>query len=132
MAVSAGSMIGVPELLAAVYTTQPDVALAAVSLIPLAGLFQIFDGLQVVSIGILRGVADTRGPMIINVVGFWVVGLPISIWLGFRMGLGPRGLWWGLVAGLAAVAIILLARVRSRMRGAVTRIDLDAPAIPAA
>jgi MATE family multidrug resistance protein len=65
--------------------------------------------------------------MVINLVGFWLVGLPISAWLGLRTGLGPRGLWWGLVVGLAAVALILLARVRSRLAGQVARVAIDAP-----
>jgi MATE family multidrug resistance protein len=125
MAVSAGTMIGVPDLFARAYTNRSDVAAVAVSLIPLAGVFQVFDGLQVVSIGILRGLADTRAPMVINVVGFWLVGLPISAWLGLRTGLGPRGLWWGLVVGLAAVALILLARVRARLAGQVRRVAID-------
>lgn len=131
MAISAGVMIGAPELLARAYTNQADVVGVAIILIPLAGLFQIFDGLQVVSIGILRGVADTRTPMVVNVVGFWLVGLPVSAWLGLRTGLGPRGLWWGLVVGLAAVALILLARVRSRLAGPVTRVAMDAPLVTA-
>lgn len=129
MVVSAGTMIGAPDLFARAYTNKSDVAAVAMSLIPLAGVFQVFDGLQVVSIGILRGLADTRAPMVINVVGFWLVGLPISAWLGLRTGLGPRGLWWGLVVGLAAVALILLARVRSRLAGYVARVAIDAPVV---
>ena len=73
------------------------------------GAFQIFDGTQVVSIGILRGLADTRAPFVIAVLGFWLLGFPVSLWLGFRTPLGPAGLWWGLVVGLAAVAVLLLA-----------------------
>jgi MATE family multidrug resistance protein len=65
--------------------------------------------------------------MIINVVGFWLVGLPVSAWLGLETNLGPRGLWWGLVAGLAAVALILLARVRVRFAGVIRRLEIDAP-----
>jgi MATE family multidrug resistance protein len=126
MALSTTAMIAEPGLFARIYTNQENVAAMAVALIPLAGVFQVFDGLQVVSIGILRGLADTTGPMVINVVGFWLVGLPVSAWLGFRSGLGPRGLWWGLVAGLAAVALILLGRVRWRFSQAISRVSLDA------
>ena len=96
-------------------------ALAA-SLIPLAGLFQVFDGIQAVAVGILRGAGDTRWPMMINILGFWLVGVPISIWLGFYAGYGPTGLWWGFVAGLAAVALLLLWRVRTRFRSAIARV----------
>jgi MATE family multidrug resistance protein len=127
MALSTAAMVAAPEVIARAYTNQAEVITVAVSLIPLAGIFQVFDGLQVVSIGILRGLADTRAPMIINVVGFWLVGLPISAWLGLKTELGPRGLWWGLVAGLAAVALILLARVRVRFAGAITRVAIEAP-----
>jgi MATE family multidrug resistance protein len=127
MALSTTAMLASPRTIARIYTDQPTVLAVAASLIPLAGVFQVFDGLQVVSIGILRGLADTRGPMIINVVGFWLVGLPVSAWLGFRTSLGPRGLWWGLVAGLAVVALVLLARVRARFAGEVVRIVIDAP-----
>ena len=99
-------------------------ALAA-SLIPLAGLFQVFDGIQAVAVGILRGAGDTRWPMMINILGFWLVGVPISIWLGFYAGYGPTGLWWGFVAGLAAVALLLLWRVRTRFRSAIARLIID-------
>ena len=99
-------------------------ALAAL-LIPLAGVFQIFDGLQVVSSGVLRGVGDTRSPMIVNLLGFWCLGMPVSAWLGFRTGLGPVGLWWGLVVGLAAVALFLLFRIRSHMGTDLRRIVID-------
>jgi len=93
--------------------------------IPLAGVFQVFDGIQVVSIGILRGVADTRWPMVVNILGFWLIGLPVSLWLGFRSGLGPRGLWWGLVLGLALVALMLLLRARNRLGGPMQRVLID-------
>lgn len=125
MTLSTAAMVSQPELIARLYSDQPAVIAFAAALIPLAGLFQVFDGLQVVSIGILRGLADTRGPMIINVVGFWLVGLPICIWLGFRTPLGARGLWWGLVVGLAAVALILLARVRNRFAGEIRRLHIE-------
>lgn len=129
MATSTGAMVAAPSWIARAYTNQPEVIAVAAALIPLAGVFQVFDGLQVVSIGILRGLADTRAPMWINVVGFWLVGLPVSAWLGFKTNLGPRGLWWGLVLGLAAVALILLARVRTRFAGAIERVTIDIPTL---
>ena len=91
-------------------------------------MFQVFDGLQVVAAGVLRGVGDTRAPMLINVLAFWLVGMPVSLWLGFRMELGVAGLWWGFVAGLAAVAALLLLRVRNRMRKSLERVKVDQPA----
>ena len=101
------------------------VAVLAAILIPIAGIFQVFDGLQVVSVGILRGLGDTIAPMVISVLGFWLIGLPIALYLGFGTGLGPVGLWWGLVAGLLAVAIFLLTRVRAQLAREVQRVVID-------
>ncbi|HXF96901.1 MAG TPA: MATE family efflux transporter [Gemmatimonadales bacterium] len=128
MTASAGLMLAVPDQLARLYTTDAAVAAMAASLIPIAGLFQVFDGTQVVSIGILRGVADTRTPMLVNILGFWLVGLPISAALGLGTAAGPRGLWWGLTVGLMLVALVLLARVRRRLAGSVARVVIDASA----
>lgn len=116
------------ETLAGWYTNQPEVLAITVSLIPLAAFFQVFDGLQAVAAGVLRGVGDTVIPMIVNVLGFWLIGLPVSFYLGFRTDLGPEGLWWGLVVGLAAVSIFLLLRVRVRFGRDLHRITLDEPA----
>ncbi len=125
MAVFAVIFLSLPAALAGIYTDKAPVISVAAILIPVAGVFQVFDGLQVVAIGILRGMADTRTPMIFNVLGFWVVGLPVSIGLGFGLDLGPAGLWWGLVAGLAAVAILLVRRVRAALRIDVRRVAID-------
>jgi MATE family multidrug resistance protein len=127
MACTAAIFLGMPRLLASVYSRDEAVLALAAILIPLAGVFQVFDGLQVVSAGVLRGVADTRYPMIIGLVGFWLVGLPISLWLAFGLDQGATGLWWGLVAGLAAVSLALLARVRARFGQELTRVTVDIP-----
>ena len=113
-----------PGRLAGTYSSDPDVLALAAGLIPIAGVFQIFDGLQVVAIGVLRGAGDTRAPMVANVVGFWMLGMPVSLLLGFWLENGPVGLWWGLVAGLAAVALFLLARIRQRFGGELKRLVL--------
>ena len=115
----------VPRGLARLYTGDPRVLSVAVALIPIAGVFQVFDGLQAVGAGVLRGLGDTRAPMVINVLGFWVIGLPVSIVLGFDREMGPVGLWWGFVAGLAAVAVFLLFRIRYRLRRGVRRVVID-------
>src|SRR5512134_4006731 len=125
MVASAAVMLTLPGPLARLYTTDAAVAALAASLIPIAGVFQIFDGIQVVSIGILRGVADTRTPMLVNVLGFWFVGLPVSAALGFATAAGPRGLWWGLTAGLVLVALVLLWRARRRLSGRMSRVVID-------
>lgn len=125
MATTALAFTFAPAALARIYSTEPAVITLAASLIPLAGLFQVFDGTQAVAVGILRGAGDTRWPMMINVLGFWLVGVPISVWLGFDEHFGPIGLWWGFVAGLAAVAILLLLRVRDRFRRTIERLVID-------
>ena len=125
MALAAGAFLFVPGLLASAYSSDPGVLALASVLIPIAGVFQVFDGLHVVSAGVLRGAADTRYPMAVGLIGFWLLGLPISLALGFGAGLGPPGLWWGLAAGLAIAAMLLVARVRSRLRREVLRVVID-------
>jgi MATE family multidrug resistance protein len=125
MVLTAVAFLGFPDLFALIYTDEAEVLAVAALLIPLAGIFQIFDGLQVVSSGVLRGVGDTRSPMIVNLLGFWCLGMPVSLWMGFRTEAGPAGLWWGLVLGLAAVAVILLFRIRSHMGTDLRRIVID-------
>lgn len=86
----------------------------AAGLIPIAGVFQIGDGLQVVAVGCLRGMGDMRSAVIANLIGFWVLGLSIGSALAFWGDMGPAGLWWGLAIGLFAVAIGLLRVLRVR------------------
>jgi MATE family multidrug resistance protein len=73
-------------------------------------VFQLSDGVQAVGAGVLRGAGDTKYASIANVVGHWLVGLPVALFLGFRMNLGIVGLWWGLCAGLTVVAVLLAVR----------------------
>ena len=120
-----------PRLLARAYSGDPLVVGLAALLIPIAGIFQVFDGLQVVATAVLRGIGDTRVPMLLHVTGFWLVGVPVSVWVGFGLGVGPVGLWWGLAAGLGAVALLLLLRVGRIFRGPLRRLAVeDAPAEP--
>jgi MATE family multidrug resistance protein len=125
MVLSAVALLALPGVFARAYTSVPGVVAVAAVLMPIAGVFQVFDGLQVVSAGVLRGAGDTRAPLIANVLGFWLVGMPVSLWLGFRTGLGVVGLWWGFVAGLAAVAAFLVFRVRALLSSAVARISVE-------
>lgn len=115
----------VPGGLAQLYTRDAEVLALAIGLIPIAGLFQVFDGAQVVASGILRGIGDTRFPMLASALGFWLVGLPLSAYLGFRAGLGAEGLWWGSLFALISVAGLLLQRVRLRLRRAMERVMID-------
>jgi len=125
MSLMAVLFVGAPRLLAAAYTSVGEVVTLAALLIPIAGCFQIFDGLQVVSSGVLRGAGDTRAPLVVNIVGFWFIGLPTSLILAFRLGYGPQGLWWGVAAGLGAVAVFLLTRVAWKLRGKIARVEID-------
>jgi MATE family multidrug resistance protein len=125
MCASALVFLVFPGALARSYTGDADVILLTVMLIPIAGVFQVFDGIQAVAAGVLRGVGDTHAPAIINVVGFWLIGLPVSWVLAFRLGGGAVGMWWGIVVGLAAVALILLGRVRVRLGRTMHRVIID-------
>ena len=80
----------------------PAILLVGVGLLAMAALFQIFDSLQVMAIGLLRGVQDTRVPMWITLTAYWALGVPASYLLAFVFGWGPKGLWLGLMVGLAA------------------------------
>jgi MATE family multidrug resistance protein len=109
--VAAVVMLAAPEQVARLYTREPEVAAVAVQLLFLAALFQLSDGLQASCAGALRGFKDTRAPMLITLVAYWLVGLPVSWGLGFAAGLGARGIWMGMVAGLTAAGVLLLARL---------------------
>ncbi|MDX2183827.1 MAG: MATE family efflux transporter [Gemmatimonadaceae bacterium] len=121
MAIGAVLFLALPRLLASAYTPDPATLAVAVALIPIAGAFQLFDGTQAVAGGVLRGSGDTRWPAVMHFAGFWGFGVPTSWWLGLHTPLGARGLWWGLVAGLAAAAVLQVLRVRRRLSGPVSR-----------
>lgn len=112
MGVMALLLLALPEAIARLYTVDAAVVAVAAQLLPLAGLFQVFDGVQVTIIGALRGAGDTRTPFLVNLMGYWVVGIPVSLLLGFTAGLETVGVWWGLVVGLAMVAVVLAVRLR--------------------
>lgn len=114
-----------PRPLAQMYTPNTAVIAITATLLPIAGLFQVFDGMQAVGAGVLRGMGDTRVPLMAMLSGYWLIGVPISVFLGYKTPLGPQGLWWGFVAGLASVAVFLLIRVRVLFRRGVERVDID-------
>lgn len=96
--------------IARLYTNDPQVVVVAAGLLHLAALFQISDGLQVSALGALRGLKDTRVPMLIVLVAYWLIAFPLAYWLGIVRGLGPAGPWIGLIFGLTVAALLLNAR----------------------
>lgn len=97
-----------------IYTDEMDVIAAGAAILPIAAAFQIFDGVQVVGCGVLRGMGRTRPAAVFNLLGYWVIGLPLGGWLGLRAGWGLGGIWWGLAIGLAVVATALVLWIRWR------------------
>ncbi|MHC5064014.1 MAG: MATE family efflux transporter [Planctomycetota bacterium] len=128
MVVFAALFLSIPAVFTVPYTDDPRVIAIAVALIPIAGVFQVFDGLQVAALGILRGMGKTLIASLVSLFGFWMLGLPVGCLLAFYMGLGPVGLWWGLVTALATVAVILMMFVRRSLAGEVDRFETDRPA----
>lgn len=107
MCVSGLTFVLVPERLIALFTTNADVILQGSRLLLIGAVFQLFDGLQGVVTGTLRGLGDTRTPMFTNLTAHWLIGLPIGYSLCFVAGWGASGLWWGLSAGLIVAAVVL-------------------------
>lgn len=99
------------DTLPRLYVEDLEVVLLASSLLPIAGAFQIFDGVQVVGGGLMRGMGRPQAGAIANLMAFYLIGLPLAWWLAFPVGLGLRGVWWGLAAGLFSVAVILCVQV---------------------
>ena len=97
-----------PELIIRAFTSDPEVIAVGVSLLYVAAFFQLFDGLQAVTTGALRGLGETRLPMLAAFFGFWVAGLPVGYFLCFPAGRGVWGLWIGLSLGLIVVGALLL------------------------
>jgi MATE family multidrug resistance protein len=97
-----------PRVLISLFSREHDVLALGSSLLLVAAIFQIFDGLQGVTTGALRGLGDTHTPMITNLAGHWFFGLPVGYTLCFVLGLGVIGLWIGLTVGLIVVGVILL------------------------
>lgn len=146
-----GVAMGVMTLTAALFHFAPAVVIGlyadisnpangpmmamAVSFLSIAAVFQLFDGVQVTAVGALRGLKDTRVPALYTLVSYWLVGMPLGLLLAFRMGVGARGLWFGMVAGLATSAVLMTTRFARRTGGGPGRRPLggehqvtDAPA----
>lgn len=123
MALSALTFVAIPQVLIRLFTRDGEVIALALQLLPIAAAFQLFDGMQGVASGILRGAGDTRVPMLINLFGFVIVGVPVAAVLAFPLALGPRGVWWGLVICLVVVSTLLGWRVQRRLSGELARLE---------
>lgn len=106
MTFTAITIFTIPELIVGIYTNDPEVMTLAVTLIFYAGVFQISDGLQVGGFGALRGLKDTRMPMVFNFISYWLIGFSVGYYLGIIRDIGPGGLWIGLISGLTVAAVL--------------------------
>jgi MATE family multidrug resistance protein len=117
MSLAALLLLSFPHAIARLFTPQTAIIAAAVPLLRVAAFFQLFDGLQITATGALRGAGDTRTPMLCHLAGYWILGLPLGVFLCFRESLGALGLWMGLSAGLIAIGLVLLWAWRRKARG---------------
>ena len=111
MVLPASLMLLLPHTIAGWYTEDPAVAHQGKHLLGMAAAMQFADGLQVACWGALRALGDTAAPMGITVLSYWVVGLPMAYYLGIIQGMGPEGLWYGLITGISIAGLLLLARL---------------------
>ena len=108
MVLAAALFVLFPRQLIGLFSKDPDVLSVGASLLWLAAIFQLFDGVQGVVTGTLRGLGDTRTAMMVNLIAHWLIGLPTGYWLCFVIGWGVYGLWVGLSLGLIVTGLILL------------------------
>lgn len=112
MGLNAAIFIVFNQYLPWIFTKDMAVISIAAQLLIIAGLFQLFDGTQVVGMGILRGMGDVNRPTLITFVAYWVIGLPMGYLLGIQLGLGVKGIWYGLTLGLLTSSLMLFIRYR--------------------
>lgn len=105
MCVTATFMYLLPHTIVKIYSQDAAVIEVAAQLLIMAAIFQISDGLQASALGALRGLKDTRIPMVVNIFAYWVIGIPMGYYLGIMRGMGAKGLWIGMIAGLTFAAI---------------------------
>ncbi|MET1055410.1 MAG: MATE family efflux transporter [Pedobacter sp.] len=116
MAVTALIFILASDILPYIYTEDMSVINIASQLLIIAGFFQLFDGTQVVGLGVLRGMGDVNYPTIITFIAYWIIGIPLGYFLGIRLGFGVNGIWYGLTFGLLTASVLLFFRFQSRTK----------------
>ena len=104
------------QIMPFIYTEDLSVVAIAAQLLIIAGFFQLFDGTQVVGLGVLRGLGDVNVPTFITFLAYWVVGIPVGYLLGFKFGLGVNGIWYGLTFGLLTASILLFFRFQNKTK----------------
>jgi MATE family multidrug resistance protein len=102
------AMWAAPRAIMAAFIQDAAVIAAGAVLLRIAAFFELFDGLQVVITGALRGIGDTRSPMLAHLIGYWAIGLPVAYILCFPLGWGAAGIWVGLSAALILIGIALM------------------------
>ena len=115
-ALAAVLFISLRHVIPKLFTSNPEVIAITSQLLVLAALYQLSDGLQNVSVGILRGIQDVRIIMPIAFVSYWLLNLPVGYLLGFTLGMGPSGLFLGFSFGLSAAALLMILRIRHSVR----------------
>jgi len=108
MACSGLVFVSIPKVIARAFSPDPAVVRVGATLLLVAAAFQLFDGVQVVTTGALRGAGDTKTPMLANLVAYWFIGIPLGYFLCFRLGWGALGIWIGLCIGLMLIGSALL------------------------
>jgi MATE family multidrug resistance protein len=101
-------LLAIPAWIARLFTPDATIIAASVVLLRICAFFQLFDGFQVVATGALRGAGDTRTPMLCHFTGYWLIGMPVGIYLCFRRAWGAPGIWLGLSIGLILIGLVLL------------------------
>jgi len=110
MMITAALFISLNAYLPWLYTSDREVIAIASQLLIIAGLFQLFDGTQVIGLSVLRGLSDVNTPTVITFVAYWVIGIPIGYVLGITLGLGAKGVWYGLTLGLSISSGLIFLR----------------------
>lgn len=104
------------NLLPYIFTNDVVVINIAAQLLIIAGFFQLFDGTQVVGLGVLRGVGDVNIPTFITFISYWIIGIPLGYFLGIYLGIGVKGIWYGLTFGLLTASILLFYRFQQKTK----------------
>lgn len=116
MFVTASLFVLFNQYLPWIFTSDIVVINIAAQLLMIAGLFQLFDGTQVVGLGILRGIGDVNAPTFFAFVAYWIIGLPVAYLLGIHLQVGIKGIWYGLTLGLIISSLLLYNRYRKKIR----------------